>query len=142
MKDETKPKNWNEVKSNDSWAIFKIMGEFVGGYEKMSRIQSRGGCSCAGTYGHYLLDLNEEASDGIMDQVIAGEKQLRPGWIRISIHPTMTDNEIKFLCDSIIDLAENFEEWKKEYIINGGKLLHKTEADIPTSTFSESWFQY
>ena len=105
-------------------------------------IQSRGGCSCAGTYGHYLLDLNEEASDGIMDQVIAGEKQLRPGWIRISIHPTMTDNEIKFLCDSIIDLAENFEEWKKEYIINGGKLLHKTEADIPTSTFSESWFQY
>jgi uncharacterized protein (TIGR00730 family) len=38
MKDETKPKNWNEVKSNDSWAIFKIMGEFVGGYEKMSRI--------------------------------------------------------------------------------------------------------
>ena len=38
MRDETKPKNWNEVKTNDSWAIFKIMGEFVGGYEKMSRI--------------------------------------------------------------------------------------------------------
>jgi uncharacterized protein (TIGR00730 family) len=38
MRDETKPKNWNEVKTNDSWGIFKIMGEFVGGYEKMSRI--------------------------------------------------------------------------------------------------------
>ena len=38
MKNETKPKNWNEVKTNDSWAIFKIMGEFVGGYEKLSRI--------------------------------------------------------------------------------------------------------
>jgi uncharacterized protein (TIGR00730 family) len=38
MRDENKPKNWNEVKSNDSWAIFKIMGEFVNGYEKMSRI--------------------------------------------------------------------------------------------------------
>lgn len=38
MRDETKPKNWNEVKTNDSWAIFKIMGEFVGGYEKLSRI--------------------------------------------------------------------------------------------------------
>lgn len=38
MRDEQIPKNWNAVKTNDSWAIFKIMGEFVGGYEKMSRI--------------------------------------------------------------------------------------------------------
>jgi uncharacterized protein (TIGR00730 family) len=32
------PKTWNEIKTNDSWAIFKIMSEFVDGYEKMSRI--------------------------------------------------------------------------------------------------------
>ena len=31
-------KSWNEIKTNDSWAIFKIMGEFVDGFEKMSRI--------------------------------------------------------------------------------------------------------
>lgn len=31
-------KTWNEVKTNDSWAIFKIMSEFVEGFEKMSRI--------------------------------------------------------------------------------------------------------
>ncbi len=31
-------KDWNEIKTNDSWAIFKIMAEFVEGYEKMSRI--------------------------------------------------------------------------------------------------------
>src|SRR5690554_817981 len=31
-------KTWNEIKANDSWAIFKIMSEFVNGYEKMSRI--------------------------------------------------------------------------------------------------------
>jgi len=31
-------KGWNEIKTNDSWAIFKIMGEFVSGFEKMSRI--------------------------------------------------------------------------------------------------------
>ncbi|HEY8405093.1 MAG TPA: TIGR00730 family Rossman fold protein [Flavobacteriales bacterium] len=29
---------WNEVRSNDSWSIFKIMGEFVEGYERMSKI--------------------------------------------------------------------------------------------------------
>ena len=38
MRSDTQHKNWNEVKTNDSWAIFKIMGEFVHGYEKMSRI--------------------------------------------------------------------------------------------------------
>ncbi|UGU15617.1 TIGR00730 family Rossman fold protein [Sinomicrobium kalidii] len=31
-------KGWNQIKANDSWAIFKIMGEFVNGYEKMSQI--------------------------------------------------------------------------------------------------------
>ncbi|MCH2214119.1 MAG: TIGR00730 family Rossman fold protein [Flavobacteriales bacterium] len=34
-----KPKSWNETKTNDSWAIFKIMSEFVDGFEKLSRIK-------------------------------------------------------------------------------------------------------
>lgn len=38
MRTENKHKGWNEIKTNDSWAIFKIMGEFVGGYEKLSKI--------------------------------------------------------------------------------------------------------
>ena len=36
--DKFKQKTWNEIRSNDSWAIFKIMSEFVNGYETMSRI--------------------------------------------------------------------------------------------------------
>ena len=38
MRKESKLKGWNEIKTNDSWAIFKIMGEFVNGFEAMSRI--------------------------------------------------------------------------------------------------------
>ena len=38
MRKEHKHKGWNEIKTNDSWAIFKIMGEFVSGYEKLSKI--------------------------------------------------------------------------------------------------------
>ncbi|MBU2951195.1 TIGR00730 family Rossman fold protein [Tamlana agarivorans] len=38
MRTEKHPKGWNEIKTNDSWAIFKIMGEFVSGFEKMSKI--------------------------------------------------------------------------------------------------------
>ena len=38
MRTEHHLKSWNAIKTNDSWAIFKIMGEFVGGYEKLSKI--------------------------------------------------------------------------------------------------------
>lgn len=38
MRREQHHRSWNEIKTNDSWAIFKIMGEFVSGYEKLSRI--------------------------------------------------------------------------------------------------------
>lgn len=38
MSAEKEYKNWNEVKTNDSWAVFKIMGEFVEGYEKLAKI--------------------------------------------------------------------------------------------------------
>ena len=38
MKKEQHYKRWNEIKTNDSWAIFKIMGEFVNGFERMSKI--------------------------------------------------------------------------------------------------------
>jgi len=38
MRKEQHHKGWNELKTNDSWAIFKIMGEFVNGFERMSTI--------------------------------------------------------------------------------------------------------
>ncbi len=38
MRTEQHHKGWNEIKTNDSWALFKIMGEFVNGFEKMSQI--------------------------------------------------------------------------------------------------------
>ena len=38
MRSEKHHRGWNEIKTNDSWAIFKIMGEFVNGYEKLSQI--------------------------------------------------------------------------------------------------------
>ncbi|MEN1786325.1 MAG: TIGR00730 family Rossman fold protein [Bacteroidota bacterium] len=38
MRNQKHHKGWNEIKTNDSWALFKIMGEFVNGFEKMSLI--------------------------------------------------------------------------------------------------------
>ncbi|MDX1829855.1 MAG: TIGR00730 family Rossman fold protein [Lutibacter sp.] len=38
IREKFKQKTWNEVKTNDSWAIFKIMAEFVEGFERLSKI--------------------------------------------------------------------------------------------------------
>ncbi len=69
MRKELNHKSWNEIKTNDSWAIFKIMGEFVSGYEKLSRI---GPCvsifgSARTKPGHKYYKLAEEVASKIVD---------------------------------------------------------------------------
>jgi len=78
-------------------------------------IQVRGGCSCAGTYGHYLLNVTKDQSASITCEIDGGDLTHKPGWIRMSIHPTMTDKEIQFICDSIRDVADNHQEFVKDY---------------------------
>lgn len=78
-------------------------------------VQTRGGCSCAGTYGHYLLHVDYETSHELTQEISLGELTRKPGWIRLSIHPTTTDEEVKMACDSIIKLARNHHEWAKDY---------------------------
>ncbi len=78
-------------------------------------IQTRGGCSCAGTYGHYLLHVDQERSNYLTDKISQGDLLEKPGWIRMSIHPTTTNAEIKYVCDCIEELAQNFEKWSLDY---------------------------
>jgi len=42
----------------------------------------------------------------------------KPGWIRVSLHPTMTDEEVKYIGQSIAELAENYEKWREEYLFD------------------------
>ena len=64
IRNKFQPKTWNEIKTNDSWAIFKVMSEFVEGYERLSRIGP-----CVSVFGsartkpdHYNYKLAEEIS--------------------------------------------------------------------------------
>ena len=81
-------------------------------------IQVRGGCSCAGTYGHFLLKVDFKLSKEITDRIEAGDLSMKPGWVRLSLHPTMTDDELLFITDAIAQVAENAEEWGKDYYYN------------------------
>lgn len=81
-------------------------------------IQVRGGCSCAGTYGHFLLNVDFRLSKEITDRIEAGDLSMKPGWIRLSLHPTMTVDELHFIIESIKEVVENAEEWSRDYIYN------------------------
>ncbi|AOZ94751.1 selenocysteine lyase [Paenibacillus crassostreae] len=78
-------------------------------------IQARGGCSCAGPYGHYLLHMNEKTSNLITDQLDKGDLTYKPGWVRLSIHPIMTRREILLITSAIRSILINIATWKQDY---------------------------
>jgi selenocysteine lyase/cysteine desulfurase len=78
-------------------------------------IQVRGGCSCAGTYGHFLLNVDFKMSKEITDRIDAGDLSMKPGWIRLSLHPTMTTEELLFITNAIKITVDKADEWKNDY---------------------------
>ena len=107
-------------------------------------IQVRGGCSCAGTYGHILLNIEAEQSCKITSKINGGDLTSKPGWVRMSIHPTMTDAEMHCIMNAIEDVAQHHEEMGKEYIYNGAKneFVYKEDSFAKKNKErAESWFK-
>lgn len=88
--------------------VVKILSDVYG-------IQSRGGCSCSGIYGHQLLKINKSFSELITNDIEEGNYHAKPGWVRISVHPIMTNDEMIYISKSIKDLVKNKEELIKNY---------------------------
>ncbi|MCU4188768.1 aminotransferase class V-fold PLP-dependent enzyme [Flavobacterium sp. HXWNR29] len=105
-------------------------------------IQTRGGCSCAGTYGHFLLHVDQETSHNLVCQISSGDLIQKPGWIRMSIHPTTTSDEIQLVCESIKALAENHAVWANDYVYNPktNEFTHKNALNSEKKMVT-SWFQ-
>ncbi len=81
-------------------------------------LQARGGCSCAGTYGHRLLQVDRNHSCQILKAIRADDLSAKPGWIRISIHPTMSNAEVEYMMDAIELTAVHLREWSMDYRYN------------------------
>ena len=69
-------------------------------------IQLRGGCSCAGPYGHHLLQIDSRRSHSIRRSLLAGDTHSKPGWVRLSLHPTMPDSELDYILGAIETLGK------------------------------------
>ncbi len=107
-------------------------------------IQVRGGCSCAGTYGHILLDVDKNYSNNITNHIDQGDLSLKPGWVRMSIHPTMTDKEVHYIMEAIKKVAENHLQWSQDYNYNKltNEFTHKEKKFSQyNSARAKSWFK-
>ena len=104
-------------------------------------IQTRGGCSCAGTYGHFLLHVDQETSHKLVNEISLGDLIRKPGWIRMSIHPTTISSEIEYVCNAIKSLAENHKEWALEYRYDSetNEFIHQ-QATSFENALVEQWF--
>jgi selenocysteine lyase/cysteine desulfurase len=102
-------------------------------------IQARGGCLCAGPYGHHLMHIGDEQSSRLMAAVQAGYEGVKPGWTRVAFHYTMSEAEIAYLLDAIEFVADFGEQFAQLYHFdwNTGTWSHPDEAALP-SLFTSS----
>jgi selenocysteine lyase/cysteine desulfurase len=81
-------------------------------------IQSRGGCSCAGPYGHRLLGIDLDRSHRFEQEIVAGCEGIKPGWVRVSFNYFLSEAVCRYVVDAV-DLVAT----------HGWKLLHDYRFD-------------
>lgn len=96
----------------------------------MYGIQVRGGCACAGTYGHFLLEVSHDKSRSITQKIDRGDLSEKPGWVRLSLHPTMTDEELDLFLYAVKEISANARSFEKDYIYTprANEFIHKSDT--------------
>ena len=93
-------------------------------------VQSRAGCSCAGPYGHRLLDIGYEKSEQYRKWIVKGFSGIKPGWCRISLHYAMDDIEVNYILDAIEFVAREGYRFMPlyDFDMHTGAWLHKADC--------------
>ena len=70
-------------------------------------IQARGGCSCAGPYGHRLLGIDLDTSREFEREIVRGCEGIKPGWVRVNFNYFLSETQFQFLLDAIHLIASD-----------------------------------
>jgi selenocysteine lyase/cysteine desulfurase len=90
-------------------------------------IQSRGGCSCAGPYGHKLLGIDIDTSLEFDREIATGCELIKPGWVRVSFNYFITEAVFQFIVDAVSLVARH-----------GWRLLPRYRYDLVTGLWEHS----
>ncbi|MCK4944304.1 MAG: aminotransferase class V-fold PLP-dependent enzyme [Candidatus Aminicenantes bacterium] len=89
--------------------VTKLLNDLFG-------IQSRAGCSCAGPYGHILLDIDDARSQEFREVIQQGLNGLKPGWVRINLHFSFSGADIQFLIRALEFIADRGHLFLQQYV--------------------------
>ncbi len=104
-------------------------------------IQVRGGCSCAGTYGHYLLHVDPTRSRRITDRIDHGDLSEKPGWVRLSLHPTMSDEELEYVLGAITEVIGDADRLAADYVYSPHtNVFHHKDEPAAVQQRVAGWF--
>ncbi len=70
-------------------------------------IQTRGGCSCAGPYGHRLLDIDLERSHQFEAEIATGCEGIKPGWVRVNFNYFVADEVFNYIVEAVRIVARD-----------------------------------
>lgn len=90
------------IHSGDGFADPQV---FTRALSEQYGIQARGGCACAGPYGHRLLDIDRAHSDEMRAEILAGDDRHKPGFTRLNFSALMDDAKVDFILSSVSALA-------------------------------------
>ena len=105
-------------------------------------IQSRGGCSCAGPYGHRLLGIDLEKSHEFEAQMTGGCEGIKPGWVRVNFNYFVSDAVVDHIIESVLFVAKYGHLFLADYHFNPdtGLWRHKDgPVEPPMSLHSISY---
>ncbi len=91
--------------------VAKLLNDLFG-------IQSRAGCSCAGPYGHILLGIDHKTSEKYRRFIVQGCEGIKPGWVRVNIHYTLSQEDVAYMIHAIEFIARAGHLFLQKYLLN------------------------
>jgi len=102
-------------------------------------IQARGGCSCAGPYGHRLLGIDLPTSREFEREILGGCEGVKPGWVRVNFNYFISEAVFEYILESVSLVAEH--GWKLlpryEFLAESGQWRHREKPLRPALRLDE-----
>ena len=104
-------------------------------------VQSRGGCSCAGPYGHHLLGIDAAHSLEFQDVISEGYEGIKPGWIRLSFNYFISDTVADYLIEAVDLIARYGYRLLPDYCfgLRDGLWRHREQPSAAGPGITDLW---
>jgi selenocysteine lyase/cysteine desulfurase len=102
-------------------------------------IQSRGGCGCAGPFGHRLLGIDIETSKEFEREIVRGCEGIKPGWVRVNFNYFLSETQFQFIIDAIHLIANDGWRLLPHYNFDPdtGEWRHRHYSSVPVMKLGE-----